>query len=357
MNKPVTPEQRFRRWVFGSAVTGFALFLYFIIADLNMPLSPEARLSNRVVQVAPEVSGRVVAVHVANNQRVAKGDELFTIDPTDYVQAVKDAELQVEASYRDNREIDTGLAAARAKLAAARTQASEAARQSARYASLAKRQFVSQQSADELVSASKVASAQVEVAQREIERLTVQRGDLKGSNVSARQALTKLESAQFDLARTVVRAASDGVISNVQLEKGAFAAAGVSKLALVTTGPTVYGDFREKSLRHVRPGDRAAVVFDARPGEVFDAVVVSIDAGVRNGQLVADGQLAATEQTDRWVREAERARVNLQISHGPDTTIISGARATIQLYPHDGWIPNMLGDAQIRLVSWFHYVY
>ncbi|WP_083279812.1 HlyD family secretion protein [Stenotrophomonas sp. LM091] len=357
MNAPVSPEQRFRRWVYSSLTVGLLLFLYFIIADLHMPVSPEARLGRRVVQVAPEVSGRVVSIHVQNNQRVARGDVLFTIDPTDYAQAVADAKLQLEASERDNRAIDASIAGAKAQLLAARTQAVESSRQAARYKALAGSQYVSQQSADELAAASAVAAAQVQIAERELQRLAVERGALSGDNLSARQALVRLETAHTSLGRTSIRAASEGIVSNMQLEQGAYAAAGVARLALVTPAPTLYGDFREKSLRNVVNGDRAAVVFDARPGEVFRAEVIGIDAGVRNGQQAADGQLAVTEQTDRWVRQAERARVNLRLLDAPDASLITGARATIQLYPHDSGVLDVIADAQIRLISWFHYVY
>lgn len=70
--------------------------------------------------------------------------------------------------------------------------------------------------------------------------------------------------------------------------------------ALVDDRIDIVADFREKSLRYVRPGDRAAVVFDARPGEVFGARVAAIDAGVKEGQLDANGDLAAPVTSDRW---------------------------------------------------------
>lgn len=357
MNAHVSPEQRFRRWVYGSLALGAAMFVYFVLADLNIPVSPEARLTQVVTQVAPEVSGRVVALHVHNNQKVARGDVLFTIDPSDYAQAVDVAHLQLEASERDNSEIDASIAAAQAELAAARSQAAEASREAGRFQSLATSQYVSRQSADELVSAREVAAAQVRAAQQQLQRLIVTRGATHTENLRVRQALTQLESAQLDLSRTSVRAGTDGVISNVQLEQGAYAAAGVPRLALVTSTPSLYADFREKTLRHVEAGTQAAVVFDAFPGEVFRAEVVSVDAGIRSGQQAADGQLAATEQTDRWVREAERARVNLRLLDQPEGPLISGARATVQLYPRrHGWL-DWLADVQIRLISWFHYVY
>ncbi|MDR7098360.1 hypothetical protein J2X04_000707 [Lysobacter niabensis] len=43
MNLHVSPEQRFRRWVYGSLTLCAIAFLYFVMANLNIPVSPEAR--------------------------------------------------------------------------------------------------------------------------------------------------------------------------------------------------------------------------------------------------------------------------------------------------------------------------
>ncbi|AKC81512.1 hypothetical protein XB05_19290 [Xanthomonas arboricola] len=333
------------------------MFAYFILADLNMPLSPEARLTNLVTQISPEVSGKVVGIHVRNNQRVSRGQVLFSIDPRTFSQSVEEARLQLEASDQDNRNIDASVAAARAQLAAARRQAVEAEGQVKRYRALAENKYVSMQSVDTLESTRDVALAQVQSARQTLQGLIVQRGETNANNLRARQALNTLETAQLDLARTQVRAGADGIVSNMQLEHGAYATAGVPRLALVTNTRLLYADFREKSLRHTTQGTRAAVVFDALPGEVFEAEVINVDAGILRGQQDPDGQLASTEQTDRWVRKAERARVNLRLVAPPKADLMSGARATVQLYPHQAGLYSLLADAQIRLISWFHYVY
>ncbi|MCZ0619682.1 biotin/lipoyl-binding protein, partial [Escherichia coli] len=50
-----------------------------------------------IINVAADVSGVVVEVPVADNQRVKKGDLLMRIDPEHYRLAVKQAEAQVNA--------------------------------------------------------------------------------------------------------------------------------------------------------------------------------------------------------------------------------------------------------------------
>src|ERR1700692_2690639 len=49
-----------------------------------------------VVRRAPEVTGRIVKLSVADNQLVRKGDELFEIDPADYRIALDQAQAQAQ---------------------------------------------------------------------------------------------------------------------------------------------------------------------------------------------------------------------------------------------------------------------
>jgi multidrug resistance efflux pump len=60
--------------IFGS------LFWYFA-ADRLTPYSSQARVQAFVVPVAAEVAGKVLAVHVKNNDDVERGQPLFEIDP------------------------------------------------------------------------------------------------------------------------------------------------------------------------------------------------------------------------------------------------------------------------------------
>src|SRR5690606_40245390 len=72
-------------------------------------------------------------------------------------------------------------------------------------------------------------------------------------------------------------------------------------------------------------GDTAAVVFDALPGQIFDARVTSLDAGTSQGQLLPDGSLASPESSDRWVRDAQRQRVHLTIQEDRKSTRLNSS--------------------------------
>ena len=117
-------------------------------------------------------------------------------------------------------------------------------------------------------------------------------------------------------------------------------------------------DFREKSLLNMKPGSLARVVFDSRPGEVYEAKIVTFEAGVSNGQLSANGMLSTTETSNRWVRDAQRQRIHLKLLNDEKliSNMPSGSRATVQLLP-ESTFGQWFGAAQIRFISWLHYIY
>ncbi|MCW8127223.1 HlyD family secretion protein [Microbulbifer halophilus] len=353
----MTPEQRFARWIRAAAVSFALLFAYFVVADLMMPLTPQARAMREITQVAPELSGRVIEVAVENHSRVRKGDLLFRLDPEPFHIAVEKAQLTLEQVQRDNARLEASLAAARAELQAAEADARELARERDRLRALIDSHAVSQQLLDQTAAAYETAAAKVAAARASVEELRVQRGETGPDNLQLRRAGNNLADARLDLERTEVRASRDAVVSNLQLEAGDYAAVGGPVLALVGNELDITADFREKSLRHLRPGDLALVTFDASPGRIFAAHATSIDAGVRDGQLPANGQLVDIPTSSRWVRDAQRLRLHLALEAVPSPIPVSGARATVQLIPSDHPIAAFFARLQIHLISLLHYVY
>src|SRR6202167_6149048 len=80
------------------AATGCAVVFGWAMwnAYMGAPWTRDGTVRTYVVTMAPEVSGRIVELPVADNQFVHKGDMLMVIDPTDYRIAVKLAEAAVQ---------------------------------------------------------------------------------------------------------------------------------------------------------------------------------------------------------------------------------------------------------------------
>lgn len=54
----MTPDQKFARWIKYSCVVFVLVFAYFLVADLAMPLTPQAMATRVVTKVAPVLMGK-----------------------------------------------------------------------------------------------------------------------------------------------------------------------------------------------------------------------------------------------------------------------------------------------------------
>src|ERR1700748_2513014 len=93
-------------------------------AYMGAPWTRDGTVRAYVVTIAPEVSGRIVQLPVADNQFVHKGDLLLSIDPTDYAIAVDLAQASADQANA-NAENAQREAERRAKLSLLETSEEE----------------------------------------------------------------------------------------------------------------------------------------------------------------------------------------------------------------------------------------
>ena len=94
-------------------LVGVVLSLGFFIAlKLLTPATTNASITARIVEISPQVSGRIDRILVERNQMVEAGAPLFTIDPTAYRAKVDELEANLKLSslrlqqYEDLAEAD-----------------------------------------------------------------------------------------------------------------------------------------------------------------------------------------------------------------------------------------------------------
>jgi multidrug resistance efflux pump len=354
----MSAEQLFNRWVKWTLVVFALVFGYYLTADMYMPVTTDSLVQRYVVQVAPQVSGRVVSVAVQNNQQVKKGDLLFELDPTDYQLKLELARLQLEQSQQHNRQLDAALQSATARLDQARFALQELEREDQRYRQLYQQKLIPRQQLEQSQTAVLKAKAELQASTAELAEREAELGIPNEELVQIKQARNQLALAQLDLDRTKVYADVDGIVTDLQLEVGTNLTSHQATVALVSTQQSwISALFREKSLLHVQHGTQALITFDALPGQVFSAAVRDIDAGVANGQSTPDGRLATADSSSRWVRDAQRLKVNLAMQQQMPSALVVGSRATVQLVPDDSGLLAFLATSQIKLISLLHYVY
>ncbi len=354
----MTADHKFKHWMRTLIVLFIVLFFYIIIADRHAPITTEGRVQGYVVQVAPEVLGKVTDVLIENNQSVHQGDVLFKIDDRKYKIALEQAKLSLQSAYEKEATLYSQREAAQANIARAEATYNNAHREYTRLQKLSKQKVISQSTLDNAYAQNQVSRAALKAEQQNLKVIEAQLGDKKGQSTAVRIAQNGIEKAQLDLANTAVMAPSDGVVTNLQLEVGTMANTNMPMLTFVPTGSMwVAADFREKSVAGVDKNYHAMVAFDANPGSVYDFDLSSRDYGVAAAQQTPNGALTKVEVNNRWVRDAQRTRVNLTSQEALPSSLFVGSRATIVLYPDNSPFWELMAQAQIHLASWFHFIY
>lgn len=353
----MTPDQKFARYVKISLVGFILLFVYFVIADMYLPVTPQARVFHPVVQVTPQVSGRVNEVLVNNNQLVKRGEVLFLIEPAPFKLAVEQAELTYADAQLQNQRFDSSVKAIEAQLAAANAKLHEQKLLFDRGESLLKKRSISEQEYETINANFQSSKANVSAIEAQLTEAKLARGQRGDDNLALRHAKNRLAQAKLNLSYSQVSADIDGKVANLQVNNGTYANKGQPMLAIVANKADLVADFREKSLTNFKLKSSAKVTFDALPGKVFDGVISSFEAGVSDGQINANGLLSSTENSNRWVRDAQRQRIHIKLDE-PQllSKLPSGARATVQLLP-DSTVGQWCASAQIRLISLLHFIY
>jgi multidrug resistance efflux pump len=208
----------------------------FIPMGWGAPQGPVLVVRNSVA-IVPSVAGEVIDVPVEANKPLKAGDVLFRIDPVPYEAQV--AAIEAQLKFSDLR-------------LSQMTQLYE--RDSGR-------------------------AFDVQQRQSEVDQLKAQ-----------------LESAKWNLDKTIVRAPADGYVTNLALRKGARVASLplAPVMAFIDTSDTLVGAaIAQIDARYVEPGQPTEVTFKFMPGQVFGGEVESVLQAVASGQVQTSG-LAVT---------------------------------------------------------------
>ncbi|MCW8328888.1 HlyD family secretion protein [Photobacterium sp. SDRW27] len=339
------------------ALTALSI-LTCIFADRIVPTTDNVRVEGNVISLIPQVSGQVSSIQVQANSEVKKGDALVQITPIDYQIAVKKAETKLEMAGQQVGAQMAGVLSAQAQLTNALVSQENAKRQGQRVLAMAEKGVVSKSDADKTRAALDKADADVLNAKANLEKAQTQVGAAGEDNAQIQAALLELQQAQLNLERTMLRAPSDGAVTNFNLSEGAYASAGSPLMTFVEkNGFWIEAFFRENSMGHIKPGDKVEVALDYAPGETFEGTISSVDLGVAWGTNNQPGTLASVKNQNGWLRDTQRMPVSIKLENEEAMQMMRiGGQADVIVYTGDNTLFNLLGKAWINLVSWFSYV-
>ncbi len=325
----------------GVILTALVLVLaYWLLIGQFKVSTDNAYVNADVAEITPQVSGQVAQVLVVDTQPVKAGQVLVKIDDTDAKVALAQAKAQLGQAERkvqgyfanaealsgqvasrqaDIMRADAQIAAAQSDLDRAQTELGRRERLSASGAvsgdelTQAQNQFITAKSALAQARAAKiqaVANRAAAFGDRDVNAALIA-GAPVDQNPEVAAAQAKVDAAQLDLDRTVLRAPFDGVIAKKDVAIGQRVAVGAQLMSVVpVTKVYVDANFKEVQLRKVRIGQPVTATSDYWGGGVKYHGVV---AGLSGGTGAAFALIPAQNATGNWIKVVQRLPVRIAL--------------------------------------------
>ncbi len=336
------------------------MLVWYLVGDRYTPYTDQARVTGYIIPIVPRVSGNVVAVNVGVNTRVNAGDVLLQIDPSDYQIALQQAEARLEQVTQELGGGIEELTVAQAALSQAITQRDFIIAQSKRVFELEEKGVLPATDGDKARAEVEKSKADVDSARARLDQVQQRIGDQSADNAYLQEALAALEDARLDLARTEIRAPSNGGVTSVNIAVGNYANAGQAIMTFVSS-ETVWVEayMRENSLGNVAPGQPVEIALDSAPGRIFHGEVVSTGFAVDWKNAASMGQLQSVSSENSWLRDAQRFPVIIRFE---DTDAVrgllrAGGQADVTVYTSGNWITNALAWLWMRFITVMSYAY
>lgn len=253
---------------------------YYISTD-------DAYINANVVQITPRITGKIVALHVANNQYVTKGQALFDIDTQPFQLAINSATAQLNLNS---------------------AELENASHSRDRTISLVAKKYSSQQAGDNALAVYKTTTAKVELAK------------------------AALAQANLNMSYTKITAPTSGWVTNLSSNAGDIIQANRPLFALISDAIFwTDANFKETELAVIKAQQTANIVTDLYPGHTFEGVVESISGGTGSVFSLLPPQNA----TGNWVKVTQRVPVRIRLLHpDPHFPLPIGVSATVTIKLH-----------------------
>jgi multidrug efflux system membrane fusion protein len=372
------------------SLTAILLVLVLLATDLH-PRTDDASVRANLIEIAPEVSGRLEQLPVKDNTFVKQGGLLFVIDSRDYEYALQQAlsdqdnlEQRIADAKRKIAAQNSAVGAARAAvestttgvktagsgidLAGATVARAKAAANAAearwKYAQndlhrlepLLAKQYVTidqvdlartavdtaRGAYDESLAALNEAEAQetqARLRQQSAADQATQSEALLGQAMhvvdtldilmSQRPSLAaKVDRARLDLERCRVVAPFDAYVTNMNISEGAYAKPGTPMFTLIDARNWyVIANYREGKVKNIHIGDPVDLYLMGHPDKKFHGKVESVGFGV----LPEDGKVVAglpdVDRTLNWVHLSTRFPVRIHVDDPDPNLFRIGATA------------------------------
>ena len=308
-----------------------AAFLAYEAVTTFVAYTDDAYVRTDLVALAPQVTGRIVAVHVRDNEAVKKGDPLLTIDPVPFRLVIAQKQAEIDEAKAQAAADEQAIAVAQDKYNSAASAATFAQTTQRRLATLSATGYLARENLDrandELRRAQDaVSGAEASIAEaRSVELM---------HRASLARAKAEMATAQWQLARTEIPSPTDGIVNNLTVPVGDTANVDVPLIGILDAHAwRILANYKQSYLRDLKLGDRVWVWLDSYPWHLLRAHIASVGQGIsRDPEAVK--LLPYVAPTTDWIRLQRRFPVTILLDGPPpQMKLYMGADARTLIFP------------------------
>jgi membrane fusion protein (multidrug efflux system) len=345
-NAPTKSRPKFTRKTVvlaGLAITltlgGAGYGRYWWTTGRFIEMTDDAYAGGNITAISPHVAGFVAQILVGDNQHVRAGQLLIRLDPRDFEAILSHARAVLTGRRATLAGLDAKyvlqqamIREVEADLNAKVAQATFARQDAVRYRDLALTSFGTRQNAERTAAADEAARSAIKSAQASLaaarQQLLVLDAQIAEARAGIAQAKADLETARLNLGYTEVRSPIEGYIGNRAAQVGAYVASGAYLLSVIPAhGLWVDANFKENQLARMRLGQRASVVADVLPGQVFHGHVLSLAPGTGAVFSVIPPENA----TGNFTKIVQRVPVRIALDDAQFGELRPGLSATVSV--------------------------
>jgi len=317
-----------------------AALLLFVIAliiagwfywqhSLLYPSTDDAYLKANVIQIAPQVSGRIVELDVIAHQKVSKGQLLLKIDPLPYQYALEQARAAYDLATKQVGVQASNVVAARSNVMRAQATLTDAKSHAKRMGSLVKKGLVNKDESEHADSVHRQSQAALDATKSELQKAIKALGKNSVDNADIRKASAMLAQAKYDLDNTSIIARSSGVLGDVDIRVGNIVRSNQPLFPIVEDHEYwIEANFKETDLQRIKLGQAVSIELDMYPGTLIEGIIDSVSPA----SGASFSLLPPENATGNWVKVTQRFPVRIRVVKTaglPDLRIGSSASVVV----------------------------
>jgi len=297
--------------------------------SLLYPSTNDAYLKANIIQVAPQVNGRVVELNVVAHQKVKKDQLLLKIDPLPYQYALEQAQATYDLAAKQVGVQAAAVVSARSNVMRVEATLTDARSHAKRIQSLADKGMVNKDQAEHANSLYHQAQAAINAANSDLDKAVKALGENSVDNADIRKAAAVLAQAKYDLENTAVLARHSGVLGDVNIRVGNVVGTNQPLFPMVEDHEYwVEANFKETDMQRLKIGQPVNIKLDMYSDVLIKGVIESLSPA----SGASFSLLPAENATGNWVKVTQRFPVRITVLMDddlPDLRIGSSASVVV----------------------------